>query len=111
MFPYEFFSDRFVNIHLKHSFGSLLLKTKKFKPELVLSTNIGFGSLSNQQNHGGEVFKTMEKGYYESGISINNLVKVNFATFGVAGFFRYGPYQLPKQSDNLTLKLSFGYNF
>lgn len=111
MFPYEFFSDRFVNIHLKHSFGSLLLKTKKFKPELVLLTNIGFGSLSNQQNHGGEVFKTMDKGYYESGISINNLIKVNFTTFGVAGFFRYGPYQLPKQSDNFTVKLSFEYNF
>ncbi|KAB2858830.1 MAG: hypothetical protein F9K09_04550 [Flavobacteriales bacterium] len=111
MLPYEFFSDRFVNIHLKHNFGSLLLKTKKFQPELVLSTNIGFGTLSNQQNHGGEAFKTMEKGYYESGLSINNLIKINFTSFGVAGFFRYGPYQLTKQSENFTIKLSFGYNF
>ncbi|HRN41869.1 MAG TPA: DUF5686 family protein [Vicingus sp.] len=111
MLPYEFFSDRFVNIHLKHNFGSLLLKTKKFQPELILSTNIGFGTLSNQQNHGGEAFKTMEKGYYESGLSINNLIKMNFTSFGVAGFFRYGPYQLTKQSENFTIKLSFGYNF
>jgi hypothetical protein len=111
MLPYEFFSDRFVNIHLKHNFGSLLLKTKKFQPELVLSTNIGFGTLSNQQNHGGEAFKTMEKGYYESGLSINNLIKINFTSFGVAGFFRYGPYQLTKQSENFTVKLSFGYAF
>ncbi len=111
MFPYEFFSDRFVNIHLKHSFGSLLLKTKKFQPEIVLSTNMGFGSLSNQQNHAGIAFKTLEHGFYESGLSVNNLVKLNFTTFGVAGFFRYGPYQLPKQSDNFTVKLSFGYNF
>lgn len=111
MLPYEFFSDRFVNIHLKHNFGSLLLKTKKFQPELILSTNIGFGTLSNQQNHGGEAFKTMEKGYYESGLSINNLIKINFTSFGVAGFFRYGPYQLTKQSENFTIKLSFGYNF
>lgn len=111
MLPYEFFSDRFVNIHLKHNFGSLLLKTKKFQPELILSTNIGFGTLSNQQNHGGEAFKTMEKGYYESGLSINNLIKINFTSFGVAGFFRYGPYQLTKQSENFTVKLSFGYAF
>jgi len=88
-----------------------LLKTKKFQPVFVLATNIGFGSLSNQQNHAGVAFKTLEHGFYESGLLVNNLLKLNFTTFGVAGFYRYGPYQLPKHSDNFTVKLSFGYNF
>ena len=111
MYPYEFFSDKFTYIHLKHNFGSLLLKTKKFKPELVLASNIGFGTLNNKENHGGVNFKTLEKGFYESGLLINNLIKLNFTTFGVAAYYRYGPYKLQKESDNFTVKMSIGYSF
>ncbi|MBI2279826.1 MAG: carboxypeptidase-like regulatory domain-containing protein [Bacteroidetes bacterium] len=111
MYPYEFYSDRFTYIHFKHNFGNLLIKTKKFKPELVLASNIGFGSLNNKENHGGQTFNTLEKGFYESGILINNLIKLNFTTFGVAAYYRYGPYKLQKESDNFTVKMSFGYLF
>lgn len=111
MFPCEFFSDKFSNIHLIHSFENLLFKTKKFQPKLALITNIGFGSLKNETNHAGVDFKTMEHGYYESGIALNSLVKANFTSFGVAGYYRYGPYQLPKHSDNFTVKLTVGYAF
>ncbi len=111
MFPYEFISDRYINIHLKHDFVNLLFSTKKFKPELVLASNIGFGSLINKKHHGGAGFNTLEKGFYESGLLINNLIKLNFTTFGMAAFYRYGPYQLEKQSDNFTFKMSLGYTF
>jgi len=111
MYPYEFYSDKFTYIHLKHSFGNLLFKTKKFQPELVLATNFGFGSLNNKQNHGGMEFKTLEHGFYESGILVNNLIKLNFTTFGVAAYYRYGPYHFDKQSDNFTVKMSLGYSF
>lgn len=111
MYPYEFYSDKFTYIHLKHSFGNLLFKTKKFRPELVLATNIGVGSLNNKQNHGGITFKTLEKGFYESGVLVNNLIKLNFTTFGVAAYYRYGPYHFDKQSDNFTVKMSLGYSF
>lgn len=111
MYPYEFYADKFTYIHLKHSFGSLLFKTKKFQPELVLASNFGFGSLNKKENHGGIKFKTMEKGFYESGVLVNNLLKLNFTTFGVAAYYRYGPYHFDKQSDNFTVKMSLGYSF
>jgi hypothetical protein len=115
MLPYEFFSSQYLNFHLRHSFGSLLFKTKKFAPEIILVSSAGFGNLSHKNSHGGEAFNTMEKGYYESGLILNNLF--NFKTqgykigLGAGVFYRYGPYQLENTSENFAFKISFGYAF
>ena len=109
MLPYEFFSSEYINFHFRHSFGSLLFKTKKFEPEIVVTTSIGFGALSYAGNHAGVDFKTMEKGFYESGIVINNLVRYLYLSFGAGVFYRYGPYQFENPSDNVTAKLSLGF--
>ena len=113
MLPYEFFSSEYVNFHLRHSFGSLLLKTKKFSPEVILTTSAGFGNLSYKGFHGGEEFNTMEKGFYESGIVLNNIFKMKSRAyklgFGAGAFYRFGPYQLENTADNFAFKLSFGY--
>lgn len=109
MLPYEFFSDKYAKVHFQHSFGNLLLRTKKFKPEIVISTSAGFGSLEKSENHGGIGFKTMEKGFYESGVTVNHLLKVNFTTLGIAGFYRYGPYSFDNAVDNFLLKMSLKY--
>jgi len=111
MLPYEFFSDKYINIHFRHSFGSLLLKVKKFEPEFIVTSSVGFGSLAHPDLHGGVAFKTMENGYYESGLIINNILKFNFSSFGVGAYYRYGPYQLPEVSDNFSVKLSVGFVF
>ena len=111
MLPYEFFSDRFATLHFRHNFGSLLFKTKKFAPELVIMTSAGWGALSKPELHQGVYFSTMEKGFYESGVAINNLLKFNFSTFGVSAHYRYGPYQFEKVSDNFAIKMSLGYSF
>ncbi len=111
MLPYEFFSSEYVHFHFRHSFGSLLFKAGKFEPELVVTSSVGFGALSYQGLHDGVEFNTMEKGYYESGMVINKIFKLNFTTFGVGTFYRYGPYQLPKSSDNFTVKMALGFSF
>lgn len=111
MLPYEFFSDEHVSFHFRHSFGSLLLKAKKFEPEFVITTSVGFGNLSNKENHQGVIFNTMEKGFYESGLVVNNILKLNFSTFGVGVFYRYGPYSFEKESENFLIKMSLGYAF
>ncbi len=111
MLPYEFFSNKYVNIHFRHSFGSLLLKVKKFEPEFIITSSVGFGSLANQELHNGVAFKTMEHGYYESGLIINNILKLNYSSFGVGAFYRYGPNKLLKASDNFTVKMSIGFAF
>lgn len=111
MLPYEFFSNQFAKIHFKHNFGSLLFKTNKFAPEIVVLTSAGIGKLNNTENHGGIEFKTMEKGFYESGVVLNNILKLTFTTFGVSVHYRYGAYQFKKSSDNITVKMSLGYSF
>ncbi|MDG1477929.1 MAG: DUF5686 family protein, partial [Vicingaceae bacterium] len=109
MLPYEFFSSEYVHFHFRHSFGSLLFKKKKFEPEFVITSSVGWGTLSNKEDHGGVDFKTMEKGYYESGLVINNVFRWYYFSFGVGGFYRYGPYSFEKSSDNIAVKLSLGF--
>ena len=110
MQPYEFLSDRYVHLFYSHNFGSLLFKTKTFKPQFVIVHNSGWGSLANASYQGID-FKTKNKVYLESGLIVNNIIKLNYLNmfyfnFGVGGFYRYGNYQLDNFSKNLAVKLS-----
>jgi hypothetical protein len=111
MLPYEFIADQFFAFHFRHSFGSLLLKAKRFEPELIIRSSVGVGSLSNRYSHQNITFNVPEKGYFESGLQINNLLKMNFSGFGVGVFYRYGPYAFSESIDNLAIKMTFGYVF
>ena len=113
---YEFLSDRYVNIFFSHNFGSLLFKRPKFQPQLVVFSNAGFGSLAHPEQHLNLGFKTMEKGYYESGLLINNLVRINYYNIvylglGGGAFMRYGPYADPQVEKNMAYKFSLVLTF
>lgn len=107
----EFLSDRYVAFYFKQEFGNALYKHKKSQARLVFVTNATYGQLSQskiRQNYG---FKTLEKGYFESGILLNNLYLVNkLIGFGVGGFYRYGTYRLPRNIDNFAFKITFKFN-
>jgi hypothetical protein len=108
--PYEFLSDRYVNLFYSHNFGSLLFYTKKFKPQFMVIQNSGWGNLNNPSIHGID-FKIKENIYLESGFIINNIVKLNYLNmfyfgFGIGGFYRYGYYGFDNYKDNIALKLS-----
>jgi hypothetical protein len=102
----EFLSDQFVSLYFKQDLGTLLFKTKWFKPGIAIVTNVGFGNLSHPEKHNNLEFNTMEKGYYESGILINNILKTAFFGYGFGVFYRYGPYAFNKTSDNFAYKLT-----
>ncbi len=109
--PYEFLSDRYVNLHFSHDFGSLLFQTKNFEPHITLYQNIGWGRLSNSQNHKMISFKTKEKGLYESGVQIDNIIKLNYLNiaylgFGAGAYYRYGPYAKEDITNKVALKFS-----
>jgi len=110
MSPYEFLSDRYVNLFLSHNFGSLLLETKKFKPQFIIVQNTGWGMLKNANDQGID-FKQKDKIYLESGLVINNILKINcinmfYIGVGVGGFYRYGYYTNSDLNHNFALKLS-----
>jgi hypothetical protein len=52
----------------------------------------------------------MEKGFWESGLELTNLLKltsgIQIQGWGVGVFYRYGPYALPDSRDNLRFTLS-----
>lgn len=109
----EFVSSQFVSFFFRQNFESLLFRTGKFRPEFVFITNIGFGNLSNLSNHESHLnipMKAPEKGYYESGLLLNNIYRQFFLGYGIGVFYRYGPYAFNKPVDNLAFKLTFNIN-
>jgi hypothetical protein len=104
----EFFSDRFVSVFFRQNFESLLFRSGRFRPEVVFVTNAGFGSISETGNHLFINVKAPKKGFYESGLLLNNLYRKFFTGFGLGVFYRYGPYGFEKPVDNFAFKLTFG---
>lgn len=105
MYFNEFYSDRYSLFQLKHYFNKFQI-SKSIKPTLILGSKVAFGGFSHPENHQGIAFKTMEKGFYESGFELQNI----FKGFGLSTYYRFGPYQLEKFDQNIAIKLSFTLN-
>lgn len=107
MYPYEFFSDRYAALFFSQNLGKRLLRTRFFKPDVVLVTNIGVGGLKQPlEVLPQEQYRSMQKGFYESGLMLNNIISSPFTGIGVGAFYRYGPYALEEAEDNLRIKLT-----
>ena len=105
MYFNEFFSDRYSLFQMKHYFNKFQI-SKSIKPTLILGSKVAFGGFTHPENHQGIAFKTMEKGFFESGFELQNI----FKGFGLATYYRYGPYQLSTFDQNIAIKLSFTLN-
>ncbi len=115
MDPYEFLSDRFFRFHFRHDFNAIFGGWKFFQPEFSLVHNLAIGSLQQSDLHQGIDFNTLEKGYYEAGVVLDNLIGINYLNIGTLGigvgaFYRYGPYTRPTWQDNVGIQatMSFG---
>ena len=102
MFFNEFFSSKYTTFQVKHTFNKVKL-AYKIKPIISVVTRMAFGSMDYPERHVGFAYKTLEDGFFESGIEANSI----FKGFGLTFFVRYGPNGLPKVEDNLALKLSY----
>jgi hypothetical protein len=115
---YEFASSQSANLFIQNDFGSLLFKPKNLhiRPTFLFVQSIGFGMLNNATNHKLINFKSPSKGLYESGMMVKNIYRSNvnnlfYVGLGAGVFYRYGYYQLEKQSDNWAFKLGFNVSF
>jgi hypothetical protein len=102
MYFNEFFSSQYAMLQIKHGFDRITL-LKKVRPSLVLVTRMTWGDMQHKEQHIGMEYKTLNKGFFESGIELNKIYK----GLGLSGFYRYGPNQLPKFQDNMALKISY----
>jgi len=113
---YEFVSDQYVNLFYSHNFGSILLKIKKFSPQFSIFQSVSYGTISHLENHKLIEVKSKEKGYFESGIGLNNLIKMNIKNYlylglGAEAYYRWGVYAYSNEWDNTALKLTLTVSF
>jgi|GEM_PF-1346558 len=110
MQPYEFVSSRIANIYIEHTFNRLTKKLTRFQPQPAIIHRMGWGGLNRPQVHELEGVRSMEQGYFESGVALRSIVRFNYLNFmyiglGVKALYRYGAYQLPELKDNLAFRL------
>ena len=116
MRPDEFFCDRFAALYFSHNFKNLLFDFKKFHPEIIVVTNIAWGDLKTQR-HSDVVTQSLgnlttwglsdlKKGYYESGLIVDNIIRILYMKLGFGTFYRYGPYSYDDTWDNFVFKIN-----
>jgi hypothetical protein len=111
----EFLSDKYFAIHFAQDLGKKLLFERPWiAPGIEILHNFGIGSLKNKEQHQGISFKTMEKGYFESGVFVYDLFTLRTLGLktgvGTGIFARYGPYAKDKFIDNFVYKLGLSFN-
>lgn len=108
MYMNEFVSDKFVTFNFKQDFGNLLFKNNKMKQGIALIQNIGYGWTYSKLADTN--LKSMEKGYFESGILLNNLIRLKPMGYGIGVYYRYGEYSFSTPIDNFAFKLTMNFS-
>ncbi len=116
MRPDEFFCDRFAALYFSHNFKNLLFDFKKFHPEIIVVTNIAWGDLEMQRLNNAVTqrlgnmetwgLSDLKKGYYESGLVVDNIIRILYMKLGFGTFYRYGPYSYDDTWDNFVFKIN-----
>jgi hypothetical protein len=105
MYFNEFFSSHYITAQVKHGIKRFtILGSLKLSPVLV--TRAAWGNMRDKSEHIGVAYNTLEKGYYESGIELNEI----FKGLGLTAFYRYGPYHIDTFDRNISIKVSFVLN-
>lgn len=102
MYYNEFFSNKYASLQLKHTFNKVNFGYQ-LKPEISVVTKMAWGQIDHKNQHIGLPFKSLENGFFESGVEVNKIYK----GLGLTAFYRYGPNQLPRFDDNLAIKISY----
>ncbi len=115
---YEFTSDRYATLFVTHNFRSLLAKPRLrwFRPEPSVVQGIAYGALRSATWHEGIPIRTLERGFFESGLVVDNLYRqqlggVAYLGIGAGMFYRWGPNRLPNSVDNLAYRLVWNVSF
>lgn len=111
----EFSANKYLNIFYSHNFGRFYARDRFFNPEIELIGNMGWGSLANSEIHKNINIKSMEKGFYEAGLNMNNIINLNIVGLnlglGVGFFYRIGDYAFSQNSRNLMSKITTNFYF
>lgn len=102
----EFAANEYVAVHLEHDFGEHLVQWNFFQPSIAITSSAMWGNWNGGQYHKNMDYKQLNKGYFESGLKINNISKSTISSLGLGFYYRYGPNRLDTFRDNLSIKLT-----
>ena len=94
---YDFFADRYAHSFIDYNFGNVIFRKGKFKPELALAMNLGWGKIKGRKEiHELDDVNDYPKGYFEAGIMLNNLLRLKiykyfYGGLGIGTFVGFGP--------------------
>jgi hypothetical protein len=106
-----FLSDAFVSTRVVHDFGQLIFGKGKHAPGVKLTTSAIVGRMRHADVHDGLEYKTPEKGYFESGVILDRILRMRYFNalsigLGLGVFYRYGAYWESPWWQNGALRLT-----
>ena len=107
----EFTYDRYVQVMFRQNLKTLLFRRDWLAPHVEIVARGLWGVLASDATHEGIGIKIPDKGFYEGGVEINQLLTSGFSGFGVGFYYRMGPYSLPGFEENFAAKLTFTFTF
>jgi hypothetical protein len=103
----EFSAGKYAAVHFRHDFSTWMFpETFQKQPAIIFAQNIGFGQLNNEYQKKFNL-QDYRKGFYESGFEVNNLLRMNYLSWGAGIYYRYGPYQFSSIHENFAYKFGF----
>lgn len=104
-------SDKFLNGYFKQEIGNFLYRLRWSQPHLSLVQNMAIGQLSHPERHVGVPFLTAKKPLFESGIVLDNLLRVNYINLAYFGlgfgtYYRWGFQSSTNWQDNVSFRFS-----
>jgi Family of unknown function (DUF5686)/CarboxypepD_reg-like domain len=104
-------SDKFLNIYFKQEIGHILYRLKWSQPQLSIVQNTAIEQLSHPERHVGIPFLTAKKPLLESGLVLDNLLRINYLNFAYFGlgfgtYYRWGFQSSSNWRDNVSFRLS-----
>jgi len=109
MVPGEFYHTRQAGLFTRMEFTKFQTKAKWNEPQIVLHHAIGYGEMNLKSSHN-VGFRSMDKGFFEGGLILNNVLVSGVSGIGIGAFYRYGAYSSTDAMKNLYLKLSLSFN-
>lgn len=113
MRPFDFYNDRYASLLYKHDFDRFFWDVKWSKPFLSLAHNMAYGSLTGKTAAANGGIRSFKKGYHESGILVNQLLRYNIHVtdvyFNTGLFYNWSRPSPFKESAFLVFSISTGF--
>lgn len=103
-----FYSERQLALFTRFLFSSFKTKAKWNEPQIGVHHAIGYGDFPNKTLHSVS-FRSMDQGYYEGGLLLNNLFVSGVSGFGIGAFYHYGVYSSADWTQNIMFKFSLSF--